>query len=333
MIKRIIIIASLIIVAAIGLFIFNYACAIYKGTPVRIEVYNTDDSQEVRQAIDDALGQDMGARVYTMWKLQRGKARTACGSYLVSPGDKAYGIARRLVTGRQTPVKFTFNNLRTVGDLANRASVVFRFDSASFCHAADSVGAGRFSKEMLPAAFLNDTHEFYRTATPSMVVSRLLADRDSYWNEERRQKAAELGLTPDDVHIIASIVEAETAKSDEKPLVARLYINRLKQGMPLQADPTVKFALGDFGLRRITHEHLKVDSPYNTYLWPGLPPGPISIVDKDAIDAVLTAPPGNQLYMCARADMSGYHVFASDYNRHRINAALYHRALNARGIK
>lgn len=333
MTKRNIIISVLLILVAAAVGAYLYVCSSYDGEAVRIEIGRTDDNQVVKEALEAALGESYGGRVYTIWKLFKGRPQAAAGSYLVEPGDKPYAIARRLQYGRQTPFRFTFTNLRTVGDLAHQASTAFLFDSTEFRHAVDSVAAGRFTAEMLPAAFLNDTHEFYRTASAATVASRLISDRDAYWNESRRQRAAALGLNPEQVQIIASIVEAETARADEKPQVARLYINRLQKGMPLQADPTVKFAVGDFGLRRITREHLKVDSPYNTYAAPGLPPGPIAIVGKDAVEHVLAAPAGDQLYMCARSDMSGYHDFTSSYDRHRINAARYHRALNARGIK
>ena len=142
-----------------------------------------------------------------------------------------------------------------------------------------------------------------------------------------------MGLTPDEVAVIASIVEEETAKSDERGKVARLYINRLRKGMPLQADPTVKFAVGDFSLRRIGAKHLAVESPYNTYRHTGLPPTPIRIAEKSTLEAVLNAPEHNYLYMCAREDFSGYHNFTASFAEHRRNAFRYRAALDARGIK
>ena len=177
-----------------------------------------------------------------------------------------------------------------------------------------------------------DTYEFYWTATPVTLVNRLLDERDKYWDDSRRAKAAALGMTPAEVHTLASIVASESNKTDEWGKIARLYLNRISKNMPLQADPTVVFALGDFSIRRVTGTHLKVDSPYNTYTHRGLPPGPIRMVERAQLDAVLDAPAHDYLYMCAKPDFSGYHNFAKDYQRHRLNAALYYRALEARGL-
>jgi len=190
-----------------------------------------------------------------------------------------------------------------------------------------------FKRATYPAAFIPDTYEFYWTSPADIIVEKLAFYRKKFWNDERLNKAQKLGLTPEHVHILASIVEEESNKSDERPVIARLYLNRLNKKMFLQADPTVKFALGDFAARRVTHQMTMSDSPYNTYKNHGLPPGPIRIAEAKTLDAVLDAPENNYLYMCAKPDFSGYHNFTNDYRRHTINAVLYHRALNERGIK
>jgi UPF0755 protein len=149
----------------------------------------------------------------------------------------------------------------------------------------------------------------------------------NFWTQERKQKASALGLTPIEVSILASIVQAESIKPDEAPVIAGLYINRLKQGIPLQADPTLVFAVGDFTLKRVLNEHKEIDSPYNTYMYPGLPPGPINMPEMNSLNAVLDYKKTNYIYMCAREDFSGYHNFTSSYKQHMNNAIKYQRAL------
>jgi UPF0755 protein len=158
-------------------------------------------------------------------------------------------------------------------------------------------------------------------------------EHDKFWDKSRQAKATALGLNPNEVCTLASIIDEETSNNPEKPMIARMYLNRLKKGMPLQADPTVKFALKDFALKRIYHNMLNTDSPYNTYKNTGLPPGPIKVASVAGIDAVLNAPSHNYLYMCAKEDFSGTHNFASSYSEHLRNAAKYSKALNERGIK
>ena len=326
--SRIIIIAAVVVVLALCLAAKALFIGSYEYEPVRVEIPRGAGSDEVKRILTDALGKDFGGKTARLWKLQGGIAERAHGSYLVVTGESSLRLSRDIANGHQTPVRLTFNNMRTVGDLARRVSEVMEIDSASFVAAADSMlGKAGLTKEQQPSAFIPDTYEFYWTASAPNVIEKLFAERQSFWNNQRRAKAASLGLTPEEVHTLASIVEAETAKSDERPKVARLYLNRLAKNMPL------KFALGAPTLRRITGQHLKIDSPYNTYTNTGLPPGPISIAERSTLSAVLDAPEHNFLYMCAKSDFSGYHDFAVDYNRHRINAARYHRALTARGIK
>ncbi|MEE1542020.1 MAG: endolytic transglycosylase MltG, partial [Paludibacteraceae bacterium] len=181
--------------------------------------------------------------------------------------------------------------------------------------------------------FIPDTYEVYWNLSPTDLLDRMKKEHNIFWNEERTLKLNALGLSQAEVSTLASIVEEETSKKDEKPVVAGLYLNRLKRGIPLQADPTVKFALQNFGLRRIYKKHLEYDSPYNTYLYAGLPPGPIRIPSKESIDAVLNFTKHNYIYMCAKEDFSGYHNFASSLDEHNKNAAKYRNALNKKNIR
>lgn len=323
------VLAALCIMAGIA---WLYAFGSYDGADVRVNIPAGSTQADIRDRLT-SQGGGFGSRVYNLWKLQGGKPATAHGSYVIADGMTALQASRMLLQGRQTPVNLTFNNMRTVADLAGRVSHVLECDSVQFLAAADSIlSASGLTKEEQASAFIPDTYQFYWTDSPARVVNKLFAERSSFWNDGRVAKAKALGLTPEQVHTLASIVEEETNKADEQGTVARLYLNRIKRGMPLQADPTVKFAVGDFSLKRIVGEHLKIDSPYNTYRNTGLPPGPIRIAERGTLQRVLDAPENNYIYMCAKSDFSGYHDFTADYNRHRINAARYHRALSARGL-
>lgn len=288
--------------------------------------------QQVADSLRSALGESFGSKVASLWN---GNVRVSHGAYRIEPGEQAWRVARKIGQGRQTPVKLTFNNLRTIDQLASLMGSKMEFSADSFTAAADSLGkaAGLGKTEQLQAMFVPDTYEAYWTDSPEKVVAMLFKYRDRFWNDERRSKAEALGLTPVEVATLASIVEEESNSAEERPLIARLYLNRIKRGMPLQADPTVKFACGDFAARRVTGAMLKKDSPYNTYRVNGLPPGPIRISSKSGIDAVLNAPDHDWIYMCAKSDFSGRHAFASDFATHSRNAAAYRRALDKRAIK
>lgn len=288
---------------------------------------------QVKDSLKTHLGSSMGTRVYIMWRIMGGSIARAEGAYRVDNGQTALAIARRMVTGRQTPVTVTFNGTRTLPQLANRIASQMECDADDFLEACMNVLPARgFNKATFPAAFIPDTYEFYWSASPENLVRRLLDYRDRFWTEERVNKAKSLGLSKVDVATLASIIEEETAKVDERPKVARLYLNRISRGMKLQADPTVKYAVGDFSLKRILSKHLATDSPYNTYKIDGLPPGPIRVPTAAAMDAVLNAPQHSYIYMCAREDFSGYHNFASDYATHLANARRYQAELNRRNI-
>lgn len=304
----------------------------YEGPDVRVNI--PADTDDVPALLKEKLGYDFGSKVARLWAIQKGNVNTSHGSYLIAAGDNSINVSRRIAKGHQTPVRFTFNNVRTINELAAKVGETLEVDSARFLAVADTFLLGRgYNRDEQAAAFLPDTYEFYWSVQPEKLISKLYSATEAFWTSERKEKAATLGLTPVQVHILSSIVENETAKKDEMGKIARLYLNRINRDIPLQADPTVKFAMKKFDLRRITSEDLKYQSPYNTYLNNGLPPGPINIPEKQTIDYVLNAPQHDYIYMCAKSDFSGYHDFAATYDKHRINAARYHRALNKKGIK
>jgi UPF0755 protein len=191
-----------------------------------------------------------------------------------------------------------------------------------------------FDTTTIMCMFLPNTYEFYWNTSAQQLLDRMNREYLKFWTEERKQKAASINFTPIQVSILASIVEAEQArKNDEKPRVAGLYINRLKQNMPLQADPTLVFALKNFSLKRILKGHMQLESPYNTYKYTGLPPGPINLPTLASVNAVLNYEKHDYIYMCAKEDFSGYHNFADNFEDHLKNARLYQKALNAANIR
>lgn len=258
------------------------------------------------------------------------------GRYQLKKGMNTNQIVNMLKAGRQTPLNVTFNNVRTKEDLAGKVSKYLVADSLSILSLFSNenlIEKYRFTTETFRTMFLPDTYEFYWTTSAEEFAERMKQEYDNFWNAERKKKAEEINLTPAEVTILASIVQAEIAKKEELKRVAGLYMNRLKRGQLLQADPTVKYAVGDFSLKRILNVHLQIDSPYNTYKNAGLPPGPINFPETSAIDAVLNFEKHNYLYMCAKEDFSGYHNFAATLEEHGRNAAKYRAALDRNNIK
>ena len=257
------------------------------------------------------------------------------GRYAVEDGMTMPEIIRRLRSGHQAPVNLTFNNIRTLEDLAGRVSRQLMMDSVTLINSLnESVQAKGFgfNEDNFPAMFIPNTYEVYWNTSVDDLLARMKKEYNVFWNESRRRKAQQIGLTPVEVSTLASIVEEEATYADEYPVVAGVYINRLKRGMRLEADPTVKFAIGDVTLRRILYRHHEVESPYNTYKRTGLPPGPIRIPSIQAIEGVLSPQQHDYLFMCAKDDLSGRHNFAVTHAEHARNAAAYQRALNERGI-
>lgn len=258
------------------------------------------------------------------------------GRYAISPDDYMLRLFRRLRQERQSPVRLVLPSVRTMERLAGTLGRKLMLDSATVAQSlADSAFCRQYGYDTATIAclFIPNTYEIYWDTALEDFMERMQKEHDAFWSEERLGKAQAAGLTPDEVATLASIVDEETANDAEKPMVAGMYINRLRTGMPLQADPTIKFALHDFSLRRIYHGHLETDSPYNTYRNTGLPPGPIRIPSISGIDAVLDYVRHDYLYMCAKEDFSGTHNFARTYREHLANAAKYTKALNQRGIR
>lgn len=258
------------------------------------------------------------------------------GRYAIQPSDNMRYLFRRLSMGYQTPINLTVPSVRTVGRMVRAVSRQLMIDSLDIAKlVTDSAYCAQmgYTRETLPSLFIPNTYEVYWNMSADDFMKRMQKEHAAFWNKERLEKAQSIGLSPEEVSTLASIVEEETANGAEKPIVAGLYINRLKKGMLLQADPTVKFGLQDFGLKRILFKHLEVDSPYNTYKHAGLPPGPIRIPSIQGLESVLDHARHDYIYMCAKEDFSGTHNFASTAAQHQANARRYQQALNRRNIK
>ncbi|HEU4632956.1 MAG TPA: endolytic transglycosylase MltG [Flavisolibacter sp.] len=267
------------------------------------------------------------ARQLDLWK------RLKPGKYDIKKGSSVLSIVRMLRNGRQTPVNLVITKLRTKEDLARLTGNKFEFDSLqmiAFLNNNDSLQKFDVDSATAMSIILPDTYTYFWNTTPSLVFKKWNDESKKYWTGSRKQKAQQHGLTPTQVYILASIIEEETTNNAEKGTIASVYLNRMKIGMPLQADPTVKFALKDFGLKRIYEKHTQVESAYNTYRNKGLPPGPICTPSKKTIEAVLNAPQTSYLYFVARPDVRETHDFSETYEEHLKKARSYHLELNRR---
>ncbi|GAB4091746.1 endolytic transglycosylase MltG [Flaviaesturariibacter terrae] len=255
------------------------------------------------------------------------------GKYEFPAGTSVYRMIRTLRNGAQTPVKLTINKLRTRADLAKMCGAKFEMDSATmmrFLDNPDSLRAFKTEPERALTLILPDTYTYYWTNGPREILRKFADVSAGYWTKERIAKAKAHGLSPEEAYILASIVEEETNEQSEKGNITSVYLNRLARGMPLQADPTVKFALNDFSLTRIYEKYTRVESPYNTYRNRGLPPGPICTPGRKTIDAVLDSPKTDYLYFVANPDFSMTHVFSASYEEHLQKAHAYQAELNRR---
>ena len=258
------------------------------------------------------------------------------GRYKLKPGMNNNELVNLLRSGSQIPVNITFHSIKTLPQLAGIVSRKIEADSIEMASyiLADSVAQHYgFNEHTFIAMFIPNTYEFYWNTSPQEFVSRMAKEFKGFWSSERIALAKKQGLSQSEVATLASIVQAETIKRDEMPTVAGLYINRLNKGIRLQADPTVKYAVGDPSLKRIYFKHLKVDSPYNTYIHKGLPPGPIAVPEQQALLAVLHAKKHSYIYMCAKPDYSGYHNFSSTLQQHNVYRNKYIQFLRKEGIR
>ena len=331
---------GVMLLAIIAIAIAIYGCSVLNtGFNIDKTVYlyiNEDKNYDVllKEIKDSAKVEDVSNfdRLATFLSY---KDNIRSGRYAVSPDMNIRDLIKKLRSGNQTPVKLRFNNIRIKEDIAERISTQLMFSKEEFLDALNNERKCEelgFNTNTIVAMFIPNTYEFYWDISLEKFLARMKQEYGKFWNNDRLNRAKEIGLSPTEVSVLAAIVEEECTYADEYPTVAGLYLNRLKIGQALQADPTVKYAVGDFSLRRILNKHLKTESPYNTYRHTGLPPGPIRIPSIKGIDAVLNYQKHDYFYMCAKEDFSGYHSFARTHAEHERNAAKYRKALNMRGI-
>lgn len=257
------------------------------------------------------------------------------GRYIIKNRMSNNQLINMLRAGLQKPVNVTFNNIRYLDQLAGIISKQIEADSASIMklfYDKKLLDEHGFDYYTVKAMFIPDSYEFWWNTDAMGFFTKMKKEYQKFWNDERMKKIQKIGLTRNEVSTLASIIEEETRKDGEKERMAGVYINRLEKGIRLQADPTIKYAMGNYNINRVLKYHLEVESPYNTYKYAGLPPGPIRIPSAKTIDAVLDHERHDFLYFCARDDFSGYHVFAKTLSEHNKNARLYQRALSRRKI-
>ncbi|MFI3265005.1 MAG: endolytic transglycosylase MltG [Rikenellaceae bacterium] len=303
-----------------------------------VSVSSEDVESENWEAIEEQIlpniSHDWAFKIYA--KYLKLNSSIKAGRYRFEPGMSVVRIVRMLKLGEQQAVNVTFNNIRTLPDLAGRISSQLNVDSLELINYLDREDVAEkygFNSQTLLSMFIPNTYQFYWNTTPERFVDRIYSEYNKFWNEDRKAKAEALNLSRLEIMTLASIIYEETKQTSEMARVAGVYANRLRIGMPLQADPTVKYAVGDFTLKRVLNKHLEYDSPYNTYKYRGLPPSPISMPSIAAIDAALSPEKHSYIYFCARPTFDGYHNFAKTLSEHNANARAYINELNRLKIK
>lgn len=331
------IVIALLFAAALywGLGVYRYAFGkdVIKSTVIHIPSQN--ENMAFADIFPDSIFKNY-RYAEKMWQHYNPQNIARGGRYVIPEGLSLRRIFNLIRAGIQTPVKVTINPVRTMDHLAGAVAKSIEIDSVTLlrklCDPLTAEHYG-FKPETFIAMFLPDTYEFYWNVSVDNFMNKMQRQYEHFWNDERRAKAKALNLSPVEVITLASIVDEESNIADDMRYIAAVYLNRLRIGMPLQADPTVKFAVGNFALKRVLTRHTEVDSPYNTYKQRGLPPGPICIPSKVAIDAVLNHQKCDYLYFCASDDFSGRHKFARSLREHNRNAAAYQAALNRAKIR
>ena len=330
------ILVSVAVVIGLGFFTISPYMVNGSEQDVTFRIPKGATMETVNDTLNKYFSEDYSKKVVKLLSIAGFDPEERHGLYYLPKGATPFATMRKIARGAQSPVRLTINGFRSLPYLCERIARKMEFTPEELMAAAtDSTflaGYGLTPDQAL-ALFLEDSYDVYWNFSPREVLEKIGDNYKMFWTQGKTEDATQdLGLTPAEVMIIASIADEETNQSLEKGRIGRLYVNRLDKGMKLQADPTVRFAHNDFSIRRVTNEHLKIDSPYNTYMYEGLPPGPIRTTSRKTVEEILQSKPSNDLFMCARPDFSGFHNFSSTYEEHLENARKYQQALDERGI-
>lgn len=325
---------SFIIMAALCYY-YMFSAISTKGTCQYVYIDNNDNIDSVYNKLAKISNTHGMVAFRTLARCSSYKNKIQSGRYEITPTNGALTVFRKMKSGMQAPINLTIPSVRTLDKLAIAVSSKMMFSKDELLNALEDEKTCKkygYTPQTISCMFIPNTYDLYWNISVKKFLDRMYDESKKFWTFERKNKTKAMGLSPEQVITLASIVDEETANDNEKPMIAGMYYNRLKENMPLQADPTIKYALKQFNLKRIYHNMLTINSPYNTYKNIGLPPGPIRIPTVKGIDAVLNYVHHNYLYMCAKEDFSGTHNFAKTYEEHLQNAAKYTKALNDRGI-
>lgn len=324
--------------AGVVLAIYLYRTTLKPNVNKSTELYiktGTDFNELNTQLYKDSILINPKSFILTA-KLKRFNSGVKPGRYILDRKMNNNDLINRIRSGNQDPVSVTFNNIRTLNELAGKISKQIEADSVSilsYLENEDNISEKGFTKKTVLTAFMPDSYEMYWNTSAEEFFDRMTKEYSSFWTDKRKAKADSIGLSLKEISVLASIVQAEQSKyNDEKPTIAGLYINRLKKNIALQSDPTLIYATGDFSKKRVLIKDKEIDSPYNTYMYRGLPPGPINLPEKSSVKAVLNYKKHNYYYMCAKEDFSGYHYFSNSLSKHEYYARKYRVALNKRKI-
>ncbi len=341
---RKLLIVFLAISAIVGFFVYNKYQEVYapnvpdKLAKDLLQIPNNSSFSDVLAILQkEKMVIDTTSFTWVAEKMNYKKPKMRAGQFKIQPGSSNIELIRHLRSGKQEPVKVIINNERFVSEIVSAVAPLLAIDSVElmrYVFDENYLAELGFTKETFISMFIPNTYEYYWNVEVDDFFQKLKKEHTKFWlKNNRNQQAEAMNLSPEEVYTLASIIQRETNYEPELPVIAGLYLNRIEKDMLLQADPTVVFANGEFGLRRVLNKHLKFDSPYNTYLYKGLPPGPISMASIAAIDAVLNKKEHDYIFFCAKPDNSGTHAFAKTLAGHNANARKFHRWLNKRGIR